>query len=194
MYHYIILGAILVSAAIWVIYRLVLLYMNPVRVANPSSNVNSSNTNSSISIAEVYGPKKSQGYNMNKHTEQSQNIISNATIRTKKITSNASDDSLKSRNSFGFVPSIRTVAPLTNRGKRGTQNFLMLLDSLDPIEDEEAKKRKQPKRHYTTASSSGIEANSSDETASQTLIGKELDHVNDLEAIKLDYIRLVKPK
>lgn len=101
----------------------------------------------------------------------------------------STDDSLRSKNSFGFVPSIRSVAPLSNRGKRGTQNFLMLLDSLDALEDEEAK-RSRRKRVTTAASASGIEANSSDETASQTRIGKELEVGTDPGRITLNFIKV----
>jgi hypothetical protein len=195
MYHFIALGALLILAIIWAITRLVLLFMKQTDSVSSSPTVGSTNTDSSIAITEDYGTKKASIYNVNKQTEQSQKLLSNSSSRGKKITSNASDDSLKSRNSFGFTPSIRTVAPLANRGRRGTQNFLMLLDSLEPIENEEAKRRRQhPKKPFTTASASGIEANSSDETSSQTLIGKELDRGSDPGAIQLDYIRAQNPK
>lgn len=196
MYYYIALGAVLVLAVIWGIFRLVLLLrvlMKPADVVTVRSiTTESTNTDSSIAITEDYGSKKALVYNVNKSTEQSQKLLSDKIVHAKKI---SSEDSLKSKKSFGFVPSIRTVAPLTNRGRRGTQNFLMLLDSLDPIEDEEAKRRRQPPRKpFTAASASGIEATSSDETASQTLIGKELDRFEDPGAIKLDYIKAQNPK
>lgn len=106
-------------------------------------------------------------------------------IEPKPILSNTSMESLRSKRSFGFVPSMRTIAPLSNRGKRSTQNFLILLDTLDALEDEEQKRRKP----YTVASSSGIEANPSDETASQTCIGREPDNSKDPGQIQLSLIR-----
>jgi hypothetical protein len=204
MWHYVALVAILIMAIIWAIFRLVSLLRKQNNSAASSPTIESTNTDSSIAIIEDNGGggvKKSSVYNVNKESEQQNQrliVVSNkghTTGRAKKVMSDASEDSLRSKNSFGFIPSIRTVAPLANRGKRETQNFLMLLDSLEPIEDEDARRRKQqPRKPFTTASSSGIEANSSDETASQTLIGKELDRSCDIGEIKLDYIKIHKTK
>lgn len=176
----------MVLSIIWGLYRMILFFTKRNIVMSPGPTIEDTNTSSSIVITEDCGSKKVV-HNVNKQTERSQNLISKRVTRAKKIMSRASDDSVMSRNSFGFTPSIRTVAPLTNRGRRNTQNFLMLLDSLEPIEDVEAKKRRR--KPFTATSSSGIEPTPSDETASQTLIGKEVDRVKDLGAIKLDYIR-----
>lgn len=201
MYHYVLLGAVLASAIIWAIYRLAAFLMKRPTSTHqaPDRTIESANTNtsSSIVITEDGGTaKKAPIYNVDNRQPGKQKQIPPQSCATKseaiKFMSNYSDDSLRSRNSFGFVPSIRSVAPLSNRGQRGTQNFLMLLDSLDPIEDEEAarKRRQMAKNAMTDTSSSALEVNSSDETASQTLIGHELDRSKDLGRITLDFIRL----
>lgn len=104
---------------------------------------------------------------------------------------NMSEDSLKSKKSTGFTPTLKSVFPVTTSGKCGSQNFLMLLDSLDALDDEEIVRRDPP---ATVASSTGIEANPSDETASQTLIGKELENDQDPGRIKLNLIKSEDPK
>ena len=114
--------------------------------------------------------------------EKEQSVQSTSMLATSSI------ESLRSKKSFGFVPSIRSVAPLSNRNGRGTQNFLMFLDTLEAIDEDETK-RKKPAKVYTVASQSGIEANSSDETASQTFIGRPLDGCKEPGKIQLSLIK-----
>lgn len=185
MYHYIALGTLILIFIVWALFKLFgVLYKSPTTIQ--TFEPVSTNTSSSIAITEDDYPKKEVNYGYSSY-KKSQKTHLTRDLNT--MNGNISDESLKSRNSFGFVPSIRSVAPLSNRGKRGTQNFLMLLDTLDVIDDEDAK-RPKPKHVSTAASVSGIEANSSDETASQTLIGKELDVGKDLGPIQLNYIKI----
>ena len=185
MYQYIALGTVILIFIVWALFRLfVVLHRTPITIQ--TIDPISTNTSSSIAITEDEYPKKQVNYKYSSHKKSQK---SHLTRDLNTMNGNISDESVKSRNSFGFVPSIRSVAPLSNRGTRGTQNFLMLLDSLDVIDDEDAKKSK-PRYVSTAASSSCVEANSSDETASQTLIGKELDVGKDIGPIQLNYIKI----
>lgn len=96
-----------------------------------------------------------------------------------------------SKKSTGFEPSIKEEQNnQMNAGKK--PNFLELLDKLDEIATQDAenanRKGGQKNRAALTASSSGIEANSSDETASQTFIGRGPDARPDPGQINLDII------
>jgi len=101
-----------------------------------------------------------------------------------------SEDSLRSKKSTGFIPTLKSVFPVSSSNNRGSQNFLMLLDSLDAIDDDEIEKKAPPS---TIASCTGIEANPSDETASQTLIGRELNSSEDPGRILLNLIKSDDP-
>lgn len=83
--------------------------------------------------------------------------------------------------STGFEPTLkRSIEPLHRNQKK--QNFLELLDELNALDDNqeefEGNRRKQGKEEIKTASSSGIEASASDETSSQTFIGREAPSQN----------------
>lgn len=181
MYQYIAFGVLVVLFGIWALFKL-FLHFTKRQIPGVLTPVSSTDTSSSIAITEVNDCSK------NRQRVRSSNRRIYLRKEYDPTQSGISDESLKSRNSFGFVPSIRSVAPLSNRGHRGTQNFLMLLDSLDVLEDEDTKRSKL--KHHTVVSGSGIEANPSDETASQTLIGKELDRSTDPGRILLNYIKI----
>lgn len=89
----------------------------------------------------------------------------------------------ETKKSTGFVPTISITRPAVDslgespvdsrvKGKRSS-NFLDLLNRLNEMDDEDGNDRKH--KTSTASTTSGIEANPSDETASQTFIGKELD-------------------
>lgn len=193
MLQYILLAVILIIAIILSLYRLISYLMKRQNITEPQANepeTGSIETNPSIIITDEMGSRKSTAYNLQGQDDQTQIQAPSRQPWLPRVVSNGTSiDSLRSRNSFGFVPSIRSVAPVSNRGKRGTQNFLLLLDSLEPLEDDAARRRRQPKHPFTAASSSGIEANSSDETASQTFIGRDFDSSNDPGGIQLNYIK-----
>lgn len=82
------------------------------------------------------------------------------------------------------------VQPVTKGGNMS--NFLQILDRINAVdgEDEEERRERERKRHATrSASSSGIEAAPSDETASQTFIGKEPEARPDPGRIQLGLIK-----
>lgn len=182
MYIFIALGLLIILILLWMLYKLHWSQLNR-PMPSPPPPTESTKTSSSIAITEDDG---AAGMTTN---EWGKRQTPRSYSKRDPLKSGISDDSLKSKNSFGFVPSIRSVAPISNRGHRGTQNFLMLLDSLDALDDDELKRSRQ-KPQFTAASGSGIEASSSDETASQTLIGKELDKSKDPGRIQLDYIKV----
>lgn len=82
------------------------------------------------------------------------------------------------------------IEPLASR--RPGNNFLEILNNLNDDEDDDEKAKQVAKRDRAlrTASSSGIEANPSDETASQTLIGREADTDADPGLIQLGLIKI----
>lgn len=95
------------------------------------------------------------------------------TLLKSVVTLNKSSGGIKST---GFEPTLKTsVEPLKKDQKK--QNFLDLLDELSGLDEDpdeaERNRRKRVREQIKTASSSGIEASASDETASQTFIGRE---------------------
>lgn len=180
MYSIIALVTILILIAIWIFCKFVS-FLKSRRERSSISQDPDTASGQSFETTEVGNEIQT------KIPSQTLGTAHNQVESTTTIT-NASVESLRSKKSFGFTPSMRTVAPISNRGKRGAQNFLMLLDTLDALEDDESKRRKIH-QVYTAASSSGIEANSSDETASQTFIGRELDKSNDPGQIQLSLIK-----
>lgn len=140
--------------------------------------------------------------NVNKKDKQNNDrIIKNSSI---DLTSSASGKSAKfanvnsygSRKSTGFVPTSKQDAQVLqsseNQSSKNTSSFLDLLDQLNEItndEKESSKKRAKMLANATfTASSSGLESSVSDETASQTLIGKFSESNPDPEQINLSLI------
>lgn len=109
-----------------------------------------------------------------------------------------------SRKSVGFEITIKSVEPATKSNR--SSNFLTILDRLNAIDEDEEEERKERERKRRrkeeenkrlgtyTASSAGIEADSSDETASQTFIGQDADAVPDPGQILLDFIKASDPK
>jgi len=100
-----------------------------------------------------------------------------------------------SRRSTGFEPTLGTVKPFSRGGRKN--NFLELLDRLNAIDaesEQELQEREEKKKKAAyTASSAGIEADPSDETASQTFIGKEPTSRPDPGSIHLSLIRSMEP-
>lgn len=131
-------------------------------------------------------------------------VLQDSLMSNKSLASNKSIREMKSyssRKSTGFEPSInreallQTVEPL--KGQR-TSSFLEILNKLNELEgdDEEERKERERKRRRreerelnSISSINGIDANSSDETASQTFIGKPPDARPDPGRIKLGLIR-----
>lgn len=106
--------------------------------------------------------------------------------------------SVGSRNSYGFEPNTWLIEPVVKQGHK-TNNFLSILERLDALEEfdefereqerERVRRRRLVEETPQTISSAGIEANSSDETASQTYIGKEATARPDPGTIELSLIR-----
>ena len=185
MYPIIALVIIFILLAIWGICKLIASH----RAAHRKKSEGQSNESASEDI-EMSDTDNSDLSDKPVRESLVGNLITLPSNSTPQV-AEASTESLKSKKSFGFVPSIKAVEPLPNHGKRDTQNFLMLLDTLDALDDEDTKRRKMEASY--TASSAGIEANSSDETASQTFIGRDLDADNDPGKIHLRLIRALDP-
>lgn len=111
-------------------------------------------------------------------------------VLIKSIASNKSAD-VRGIKSTGFEPTLKRSVESVKKDEK-KQNFLDLLDELNGLEDNkeelERKRRKREKELVTTASSVGIEASASDETASQTFIGREPPRP-DPGRIELDLIK-----
>lgn len=104
-----------------------------------------------------------------------------------------------SRKSAGFEINIKSVEPATKANR--SSNFLNILDKLNAIDEDEEEERLERERKRRrkeeenkrlavyTASSAGIEADSSDETASQTFIGQDAESRPDPGRIQLGLIK-----
>lgn len=113
------------------------------------------------------------------HESLSKSLASSKSLPMREI------KSYQSRKSTGFEPSISTieqtiVEPLKKQSGNSFLEILNRLNETDREEDElERKERERRKRRreqrVQSISPTGIEAGSSDETASQTFIGKEFE-------------------
>lgn len=94
-----------------------------------------------------------------------------------------------------FLPRVGTSSRLVEPIVKRRNNFLEILDRLSTLGDDEEedrirKRREERRRNMTdTSSSTGIEAESTDETASQTLIGKEPKATPEPGRIQLSLIK-----
>lgn len=111
-------------------------------------------------------------------------------VLIKSVASTKSTD-VRGIKSTGFEPTLKRSVESVKKDEK-KQNFLDLLDELNGLDDNkeelERKRRKRAKELVTTASSVGIEASASDETASQTFIGREPPRP-DPGRIELDLIK-----
>lgn len=105
-----------------------------------------------------------------------------------------------SRKSTGFEITIKSVEPAKKGSK--SNSFLTILDRLNAMDEDDVLERERKKRRKEeeirrnaayTASSSGIEADSSDETASQTFIGQDPEATPDPGQIQLGLIKAQDP-
>lgn len=133
----------------------VMRWQRPSETGRQSSSLNGSATSRSVS-----GP------------------VSSASQTAGSIQPTSGPIALAGPSSTGFQPTTisenQTVEPLIKR-ERGN-SFLEILDTLNKMDDdEEEKERKKRRRNQKvqSVSSTGIEPNPSDETDSQTFIGKE---------------------
>lgn len=98
----------------------------------------------------------------NRYLSPKQTVESVKSVKMAKLGSDIKSDG--SRKSFGFEPLVK---------KYKGNNFLAILDEINALDEEEEQRRlKKRDRRIRTASSVGIDADSTDETASQTFIGK----------------------
>lgn len=111
---------------------------------------------------------------------------------------NRRDAPIASPESSGFEITIKSVEPVIKGNK--SNNFMTILERLTNEDDElekelkERRKEEASKRNAAyTASSSGIEADSSDETASQTFIGQDPGATPDPGRIQLGLIKAQDP-
>lgn len=138
-----------------------------------------------------------------KSDKSNDRILQDAVSRSssgKQIGSKSQDlKSNGSRKSVGFELTIKSVEPVMKSNR--SSNFLTILDRLNAIDEDEEEERKERERKRRrkeeenkrlavyTASSAGIDADSSDETASQTFIGQDADSVPEPGQIQLNFIK-----
>lgn len=177
------------------------------RQSNITSKQQSDNMRPSMTLKHLFKRKRYIEHQGNLGEKSNDRILhevaSNKSLNSSKSSIGQRMKSNLSRKSSGFeltIP-VKSVEPV-KKGQKGV-NFLDLLDKLNEVIDDdqeqserrerERKKRKYDERHMRdtidTTSSAGIEANPSDETASQTFIGKEPDSRPDPGELQLGLIK-----